>query len=44
MNGREQAARLASRGTPLDKAPDPELGHGLIARQRYTDSNFMQRE
>jgi len=30
--------------TPAGKAPDPELGHGLIAKERYTSAEFMQLE
>lgn len=30
--------------TPAAKAPDPELGHGLIAKERYTSAEFMQLE
>ena len=31
-------------GTPLDKAPDPDLGTGIIAKERYTDAGFMREE
>ena len=31
-------------GTPLEKAPDPALGDGVIAKERYTDAAFMQAE
>ena len=31
-------------GTPLDKAPDPELGSDIIAKERYTDLEFMRLE
>ena len=30
--------------TPLDKAPDPGLPDSVIAKQRYTDVDFMQKE
>ena len=32
------------KGTPLDKAPDPDLGSDVIAKERYTDADFMQKE
>ncbi len=31
-------------GTPLDKAPDPGLGTDIIAKERYTDGDFMRLE
>ena len=31
-------------GTPHDKAPDPELGHGVIDQRRYTSPEFMRLE
>ncbi|MEM9493034.1 MAG: aromatic ring-hydroxylating dioxygenase subunit alpha, partial [Myxococcota bacterium] len=31
-------------GTPLEKAPDPELGNDMIAKERYTDAGFMRLE
>ncbi len=31
-------------GTPLDKAPEPDLGTGIIAKERYTDAGFMREE
>ena len=40
----EKAERIESQGTPLDKAPDPELGNDIIAKEGYTDPGFMQRE
>ena len=30
--------------TPVDKTPDPEVGHGLIAKERYTSPEFMRLE
>jgi phenylpropionate dioxygenase-like ring-hydroxylating dioxygenase large terminal subunit len=30
--------------TPAGKAPDPDLGHGLIPKERYTSAEFMQLE
>ncbi len=30
--------------TPCAKEPDPELGHGLIRKERYTTPEFMQLE
>ncbi len=30
--------------TPVDKAPDPELGHDCIDPRRYTSTEFMQLE
>ncbi|WP_342363930.1 aromatic ring-hydroxylating dioxygenase subunit alpha [Terrarubrum flagellatum] len=30
--------------TPVEKAPTPDLGHGLIAKERYISKEFMQRE
>ena len=34
----------APKGTPLEKAPDPELGNEVIAKERYTDADFMRLE
>ena len=31
-------------GTPLEKAPDPEFGHDIIRKERYTDAEFMRLE
>lgn len=31
-------------GTPLGKAPDQDLGHELIPKERYTSAEFMQQE
>ena len=31
-------------GSPADKAPDQDLGHELIPKQRYTSADFMRRE
>jgi phenylpropionate dioxygenase-like ring-hydroxylating dioxygenase large terminal subunit len=31
-------------GTPVEKAPDPDLGSELISPERYTSPNFMARE
>ena len=31
-------------GTPLGKAPDQELGHELVPKERYTSQEFMQQE
>ena len=31
-------------GTPLEKAPDRELGHELVPKERYTSAEFMQQE
>lgn len=31
-------------GTPAAKYPDPDLGHGLIPKERYTSAEFMSRE
>jgi phenylpropionate dioxygenase-like ring-hydroxylating dioxygenase large terminal subunit len=30
--------------TPVDKTPDPQLGHGLIPKERYTSVEFMRLE
>ncbi|MFZ9967633.1 MAG: hypothetical protein ACO3IN_11640, partial [Steroidobacteraceae bacterium] len=30
--------------TPSAKAPDPDLGHDLIPKERYTSTEFMQLE
>ncbi|MCX7054381.1 MAG: hypothetical protein NTU56_09240 [Proteobacteria bacterium] len=30
--------------TPSGKAPDPDLGHELIRKERYTSADFMQLE
>lgn len=30
--------------TPLEKAPDPELGTGIIAKERYTSAEFARLE
>ena len=30
--------------TPVDKAPAPELGTDIIAKERYTSADFMQKE
>ena len=30
--------------TPAGKAPDPDLGHALIRKERYTSREFMQLE
>jgi phenylpropionate dioxygenase-like ring-hydroxylating dioxygenase large terminal subunit len=30
--------------TPVDKTPDPQLGHGTIAKERYTSEDFMRLE
>ena len=30
--------------TPVDKAPDPELGHDLIPAERYYSREFMKLE
>jgi phenylpropionate dioxygenase-like ring-hydroxylating dioxygenase large terminal subunit len=30
--------------TPVEKAPDPELGHDPIPKERYTSAEFMQLE
>jgi len=34
----------ASPETPAEKAPDPELGHELIRKERYTSTEFMKLE
>lgn len=31
-------------GTPAGKAPDPDLGHGLIPAERYTSKDYMRLE
>ena len=31
----------ASPETPVEKAPDPDLGHDLIRKERYTSTEFM---
>ena len=31
-------------GTPIEKAPDPDLGYDLIPAERYTSTEFMQLE
>jgi phenylpropionate dioxygenase-like ring-hydroxylating dioxygenase large terminal subunit len=30
--------------TPVEKAPDPDLGHDIIRKERYTSPEFMQLE
>ena len=30
--------------TPLEKAPEPSLGSGVIPKERYVSSGFMERE
>jgi phenylpropionate dioxygenase-like ring-hydroxylating dioxygenase large terminal subunit len=30
--------------TPTEKAPDPELGHELVRKERYTSAEFLQLE
>ncbi len=30
--------------TPAEKAPDPELGHAMISKERYTSPEFMKLE
>ena len=30
--------------TPAEQAPDPKLGHGVIAKERYTSKEFMELE
>jgi len=30
--------------TPVEKAPDPQLGHAIIAKERYTSPDFMKLE
>jgi phenylpropionate dioxygenase-like ring-hydroxylating dioxygenase large terminal subunit len=35
---------LAGNGTPVEKAPDPELGYDLIPAERYTSRAFMKLE
>jgi phenylpropionate dioxygenase-like ring-hydroxylating dioxygenase large terminal subunit len=34
----------APNGTPIEKAPDPELGYDLIPADRYTSAEFMKLE
>ncbi|WP_309602515.1 aromatic ring-hydroxylating dioxygenase subunit alpha [Sphingomonas sp.] len=38
------SAKAAGNGTPVDKAPDPDLGHGLIPVERYISRDFMALE
>ncbi len=40
----ERASPRDGHGTPMDKAPDPDLGSGRIPARRYTDPAFMTRE
>ncbi|HLO20490.1 MAG TPA: aromatic ring-hydroxylating dioxygenase subunit alpha, partial [Sphingomicrobium sp.] len=35
---------VAGNGTPVEKAPDPELGYDIIPAERYTSREFMQLE
>jgi len=35
---------LETRGTPVAKAPEPDLGHELIPKERYTSVEFMATE
>ena len=35
---------MSSLRTPIDKAPEPELGHQLIPKERYISLEFMQVE
>ena len=39
-----EAALPTRRRTPLEKAPDPDLGTEPIPKTRYTSPDFMQRE
>ena len=32
------------KGTPVEAMPNPELGHKLIPKLRYTDTGFAQEE
>src|SRR5262245_42602708 len=40
----KRVAPEASPQTPVAKAPDPELGHDLIRKERYISPEFMQLE
>jgi phenylpropionate dioxygenase-like ring-hydroxylating dioxygenase large terminal subunit len=40
----KRVAPEASPATPAGKAPDPELGTGLIRKERYTSAEFLQLE
>ena len=45
--GFRQVARVAperSPETPTAKAPDPELGHAIIRKERYISEEFMRLE
>ena len=39
----KRVAPEASPQTPIAKAPDPELGHDLIRKERYISPEFMER-
>ena len=30
--------------TPVERAPDPKLGHALVPKERYISPDYMQRE
>ena len=40
----KRVAPEASPVTPAGKAPDPDLGHELIRKERYTSAEFLQLE
>jgi phenylpropionate dioxygenase-like ring-hydroxylating dioxygenase large terminal subunit len=40
----KRVAPEASPVTPAGKAPDPDLGHDLIRKERYTSAEFLQLE
>ena len=40
----ERFADPQSSRTPVIKAPDPELGHAIIPKERYTSTSFRQQE
>jgi hypothetical protein len=35
---------VAGNGTPVEKAPDPDLGYDIIPAERYTSREFMTLE
>ena len=44
MSKQPETSAAEIRGTPLDKAVDPDLGTDMIAKERYTDAGFMRLE
>lgn len=40
----ERVSPTEAKGTPVEKAPDPQLGDDLIPAARYTSPEFMARE